>query len=162
MVFYLRKQGHDLSRIAEMIVDESQKGSKPCKDNCTLLIVSLSEYYQDFRQNFHRRCPGRSDLSNCSLDMKKSYSDHLNLSLHSFSSGNHQPAGASVQSGQSSYEHQSFSDVSSVHSSSERPQKLSLRQKLVEPFQPNLQNQNQISNDYLQLQCEETIIHMDD
>ena len=45
MVFYLRRQGHDLSKIAEIIVDESQKGTTPCKDNITLLIVSLSEYY---------------------------------------------------------------------------------------------------------------------
>lgn len=87
-----------------MIIDESQKGLKPCKDNCTLLIVSLSEYYQDFRQNFGRRGPVRSDYSNSSLDMKKSYSDHLNISLHSFSSSNQHNAGASVQSGHSSFD----------------------------------------------------------
>lgn len=100
--------------------------------------MSLSEYYTDFRQNFNRRVPIRSDFSGCSLDMKKSYSDNLNMSSHSFSSGVHGAAGASVQSVVSSQEHPSFSDASSVSSSSERPKKVSFMQKLVEPFQPNL------------------------
>jgi hypothetical protein len=70
-----------------MIVCECTKGNC-CRDNVTLIIVSLREYYQDFRQNHHRRYPTPySDCSSCSLNLKKEYSDNLIInSQQSFSS----------------------------------------------------------------------------
>lgn len=55
----LRKKSMPLSQIAETIVEEAlrfENTKKACKDNVTVLIVSLSDYFADFeRQVSHSR-----------------------------------------------------------------------------------------------------------
>jgi hypothetical protein len=46
----------DLKTISETVVEDCMKAtSDPCRDNLTLLIVNLKDYYVDFKQNHHRR-----------------------------------------------------------------------------------------------------------
>jgi hypothetical protein len=38
-------------------LNKSVDGTQPCRDNLTLLIVSLKDYYNDFKSNHNRRYP---------------------------------------------------------------------------------------------------------
>ena len=55
--------GNDLRYISETVISECQgkssqaDGTQPCRDNLTLLIVSLKDYYNDFKSNHNRRYP---------------------------------------------------------------------------------------------------------
>ncbi len=52
-ILELRSEGHSLGTIAEKIIDECMKvrdGARRCKDNVTLVIVNLKEYFQSYRR----------------------------------------------------------------------------------------------------------------
>ena len=57
----MRQLGWDLKHISETVISECMNkrfdGFVPCRDNLTLLIVSLKDYYNDFKSNHNRRYP---------------------------------------------------------------------------------------------------------
>ena len=111
-VTHLRDQGFGLGYIAQTVVEEclrQEGGCKPCKDNVTLMIVSLKDYYREWHNRSLNDTPQQ-------LSLRKMLSEGSPGRINDFSSlrfsdvnssdyngGNSSPASQSYKSSTSAF-----------------------------------------------------------